>query len=43
MPTLKASGQTQLVKAIEEAQQVIKDRKDYYKSKGLTYIVLGLS
>lgn len=37
MPTLKASGQTQLVRAIEEAQQVIKDRKDYYKSKGLTY------
>lgn len=37
MPTLKASGQTQLVKAIEEAQQVIIDRKDYYKSKGLTY------
>lgn len=37
MPTLKASGQTQLVKAIEEAQQVVKDRKDYYKSKGLTY------
>ena len=36
MPTLKASGQTQLVRAIEEAQQVIKDRKDYYKSKGLT-------
>lgn len=37
MPTFKASGQTQLVRAIEEAQQVIKDRKDYYKSKGLTY------
>ena len=37
MPTLKASGHTQLVRAIEEAQQVIKDRKDYYKSKGLTY------
>ena len=37
MPPLKASGQTQLVRAIEEAQQVIKDRKDYYKSKGLTY------
>ena len=37
MPTLKASGQTQLVRAIEEARQVIKDRKDYYKSKGLTY------
>ena len=37
MPTLKSSGQTQLVRAIEEAQQVIKDRKDYYKSKGLTY------
>ena len=37
MPTLKASGQTQLVRAIEEAQQGIKDRKDYYKSKGLTY------
>lgn len=37
MPTLEASGQTQLVRAIEEAQQVIKDRKDYYKSKGLTY------
>lgn len=37
MPTLKASGQTQLVKAIEEAQQVIINRKDYYKSKGLTY------
>ena len=37
MPTLKASGQTQLVRAIEEAQQVIKDRKDYYKSKGVTY------
>ena len=37
MPTLKASGQTQLVRDIEEAQQVIKDRKDYYKSKGLTY------
>ena len=37
MPTLKASGQTQLVRAIEVAQQVIKDRKDYYKSKGLTY------
>ena len=37
MPTLKASGQTQLVRAIEEAQQVIKDRKDYYKYKGLTY------
>lgn len=37
MPTLKASGQTQLVKAIEEAQRVIIDRKVYYKSKGLTY------
>ena len=37
MQSFKSSGQTQLVRAIEEAQQVIKDRKDYYKSKGLTY------
>jgi uncharacterized protein YegL len=37
MPTLKASGQTQLIKAIEEAQKVVEDRKAYYKSKGLTY------
>jgi len=37
MPTLKASGQTQIVSAIERAQQVVEQRKDYYKSKGLTY------
>jgi uncharacterized protein YegL len=37
MPTLKASGQTQIVKAIEKAQEIVEQRKSYYKSKGLTY------
>ena len=37
MPTLKASGQTQLVKAIEEAQKIVEDRKSYYRTKGLSY------
>lgn len=37
MPTLVASGQTQLVKAIEKAQEIIEDRKQYYKSQGIPY------
>lgn len=37
MPTLKATGQTQLVAAIEKAQQIVADRKDYYKSQGIPY------
>lgn len=37
MPTLEASGQTQLVAAIEKAQEVVEQRKDYYKSKGIPY------
>lgn len=37
MPTLTASGQTQLVSAIEEAQKIVEDRKSYWKSKGIPY------
>lgn len=37
MPTLEASGQTQLVAAIEKAQEIVEQRKDYYKSKGIPY------
>lgn len=37
MPTLAASGQTQIVKAIEKAQEIIEDRKQYYKSQGIPY------
>ena len=37
IPTLKASGQTQLVAAIEKAQEVIETRKQYYKSQGIPY------
>lgn len=37
IPTLQASGQTQLVAAIEKAQEVIETRKQYYKSQGVPY------
>ena len=37
MPTLKASGKTQLVKAIAEAQKIVEDRKSYYRAYGLCY------
>ena len=37
MPTLAASGQTQLVSAIEKAQEIVEDRKQYYKSQGIPY------
>lgn len=37
MPTLQASGQTQLVKAIEKSQEVVEKRKAYYKSQGIPY------
>lgn len=37
MPVLQASGQTQLVAAIQEAQKIVADRKVYYTSKGLSY------
>lgn len=37
MPTLTASGQTQLVMAIEKAQEIVEDRKKYYKSQGIPY------
>lgn len=37
IPTLQASGQTQLVAAIEKAQEVVETRKLYYKSQGIPY------
>lgn len=37
IPTLQASGQTQLVAAIEKAQEIIDTRKQYYKSQGIPY------
>lgn len=37
IPTLQASGQTQLVAAIQKAQDVIEERKQYYKSQGIPY------
>lgn len=37
MPKLEASGQTQLVAAIEKAQTIVEDRKKYYKSQGIPY------
>ena len=37
IPTLKATGQTQLVKAINQAQMIVEERKDYYKSSGIPY------
>lgn len=37
IPTLQASGQTQLVAAIEKAQEIIDARKQYYKSQGIPY------
>lgn len=37
MPTLQASGQTHLVDAVRTAQQVVEERKQYYKSMGIPY------
>ncbi len=37
MPTLVASGQTKIVEAIEKAQSVVEERKQYYKSQGIPY------
>ena len=37
IPTLLASGQTQLVAAIEKAQDIINTRKQYYKTQGIPY------
>lgn len=37
IPTLKATGQTQLVSAIIEAQEIVERRKDYYKFIGIPY------
>lgn len=37
MPTLQASGQTQLVAAIEKAQELVESRKQYYKGQGIPY------
>lgn len=37
MPTLVASGQTKIVEAIEKAQSIVEDRKQYYKSQGIPY------
>ena len=37
IPVLQASGQTQLVAAIQEAQKIVDDRKAYYVSQGLPY------
>lgn len=37
IPTLKATGQTQLVEAIKKAQNIIVERKEYYKSQGIPY------
>lgn len=37
IPTLQASGQTQLVAAIKKAQEIVETRKQYYKSQGIPY------
>ena len=37
IPTLSATGQTQLVSAIIEAQEMVERRKDYYKYIGIPY------
>lgn len=37
IPKLDASGNTHIVAAIEQAQNLIQDRKTYWKSKGMPY------
>lgn len=37
MPILQASGQTHLVEAIRKAQEIVEQRKQYYKSMGIPY------